>query len=346
MTSMKFIRVLGIVAGMSVALTACQGPTTDRETDRPGAEPSPSSTAISQARETGLIAPARPFDGDCANLLTDAEASTILGSPSAAFVPSFDWAPEYIVELNAGAHCQWSPVDGSFSASIKVVLLPAGAVDYDAPANCEPGGEFAQYLGAVCPIEATVNEIRVSGAVWGGGNEVGPATTMRDAFIDIFTPRASAGASPPVPLPAIGAWALPVDCAAVVAAGDFSAVPGLGAVSTGGHAGGTDVPFAPAETALWGGLGMPFCGVTGESVEVIFVASGGGRWMESAVAATGTPFVIDGYESAFVTPGQVGLTKVDIFQGPNWLHFQIRHTGNAKAMADALFAALATTAAE
>ena len=60
----------------------------------------------------------------------------------------------------------------------------------------------------------------------------------------------------------------------------------------------------------------------------------------------GSRFAIEGYESAYTSPGQLGLTKVDIFDGSNWLHFQIRYTGNAKSLADALFAALNTTAAQ
>ena len=340
----KTAHVLVAASVIAMALSGCgAGDLPVGEPDGTHATPMPTAT---QARETGLVPPARPFGGDCANLMTDAEASTILGGkPVAAF--SFDsdfFAPEYSVELHAGMHCNWVPVDGTFSDSIQVVVLPADAAGYVEPSGCEPAGET--FLAPRCAVEAVVNGTRVSGSIWIDADSTEPVAAATAQFLQLFSERANVAVPAPTPIPAVGAWALPVDCKSVVAAGDFSAVSGLGPAVTGGQTGGTDVRPAPAEVALWGGLGTPFCSVANGSVDVTFVASGGGRWMESGVATAGTPFAIDGYESAYTSPGQVGLTRVDVFDGPNWLHFQVRYTSNAKTLADALFAALNTTAAQ
>jgi hypothetical protein len=339
---MKIARTFLITAAAVMVLAGCGLGAVDAPSPlTPGEVVSPTPTPT-QVRETGLTPPARPFDGDCANLLTEAEASSLLGE-SATLYPFEGPQLDATVALHAGVWCFWVAADRDGSVGLDVVLLPEQAVSYDIQHGCEPAGEM--YGSARCAVEAVANGTRISGSLWDSTNAVDTTAVTRDAFVDLFTERANAATPAPVPIPAIGAWALPVDCASVVAAGDFSAVPGLGASSTGDHTGGTDVLPPAAEMALWGGLGMPYCEVRGEAANVLFVGSGGGRWLESSVAETTTPFAIEGYESAYVSPGQDGLTKVDIFDGPNWLHFEIRYTKNAKALADALFAALNTTAA-
>lgn len=342
---MKVPRALVVVAVAVVALTGCQGVTTESPLDTPtlSSEPTPSAT---QARETGLVAPARPFGGDCGVLMTDAEATSILGTPAVLRSGNAEtFAPEVAVELHGGLRCHWVPEDGSFSSSVSVVLLPAGAVSYEAPSGCRPADE--EVMGPRCVVEAIVNGTRVSGGVYIDSEPIENVSAATAAFLALFDERASAANPAPTPIPAIGAWAHPVDCAAVVATGDVSAVPGLGSAAVG-----TRFPFgghdyaAPAADALErGSAEFPYCWIDGEAADLTFVAMGGGRWLESTVAAAGTPFAIEGYESAYVSPGQEGLTKVDIFHGPNWLHFQIAHTSNAKALADALFAGLNATAA-
>ena len=159
---MKTTRVLVVALVVAGGLTGCGA------ADLPVVEPegthaAPEPTAT-QARETGLVPPARPFAGDCANLMSDAEASTVLGKDAVSYVPELSFAPEYTVELHAGMHCKWVSADGTFSDSADVVVLPADAVAYDEPSGCTPAGDA--FLAPRCAVEAVVNGTRVSGAVW------------------------------------------------------------------------------------------------------------------------------------------------------------------------------------
>ena len=340
---MKILRGLVVVAVMSAALSGCQSPAAAPNVEPPSApEPTPTAT---QARETGLVAPARPFGGDCAAVMSVDEASDVLGQQAVVYTPGETYAPEVTAELHAGFGCRWVPADGSYASTVWVVFLPADAVSYEPPTGCLPADEM--YSAPRCAVEAVVNGIRVSGVIWVSSDSMQPATSATASFLAIFKERAEGATPVPVPLPAVGAWANPVECQDVVAAADFSGVPGLGASAVGipFPFGGDVTILLPAEVALEDGdPNFPYCWIDGEAADVTFVAMGGGRWLESTVAATGTPFAIEGYESAYVTPGQENLTKVDIFHGPNWLHFQIVHTSNAKALADALFAGLNATA--
>ena len=79
-----------------------------------------------------------------------------------------------------------------------------------------------------------------------------------------------------------GAWAWPVDCAAVIAAGDFSAL-------------------------------------------------GGSRWAEAEVTAFAgaSTIAVDGIDSVVLSPYYGDTTRVDAFDGPNWVSFSVRHASNA-----------------
>lgn len=304
--------------------TAAQPPVTPTETENAGSE------VVEQARETGLVAPALPFGGDCAALMSDSEVSELFGAPLALSPVSYDsYAPNYAVELHAGLRCRWAGADGVYSTGVSMVILPEGTVSYDPPSGCV--AEDVDLIAPYCALDATANGTTLSGSVWSEPATVESLQTASAAFLALFEERAAASTPAPIPLPAVGAWAKPTDCAAVVAAGDVSGVPGLGAGAVG-----MEFPFGghpntnAAESALVGSnTPFPYCWIDGESADVLFVASGGGRWLESQVTVGATPFTIEGYESAYTSPGQEGLTKVDVFDGPNWLHFQVRYTTNA-----------------
>lgn len=339
---MKHSRAVVLVLAAFV-LFGC-APATSATTTPPSSTPSPTPIAT-QARETGLVAPARPFGGDCAAVMSTSEASAVLGEAAVADTQVEFFAPEVAAELHGGLYCRWVSADPS-SSMIAFVVLPADAVSYDPASRCEVEGYDDR--GPNCVIEAVVNGTRVSGRLTKFNVQaLEPLDAALATFMALFDEKANASTPAPVPIPALGAWAHPVDCQAVVATGDVSAVSGLGAAAVGMRFpfGGHRYAFLAEDALENGDATFPYCWIDGEAADVTFVALGGGRWLESTVAATGTPFVIDGYESAYATPGQEGLTKVDIFHGPNWLHFQIRHTSNAKALADALFAGLNATAA-
>ena len=339
---MRNALVLSAALVSLIALSAC-APTAS-PVPVPSASSATEGPAAEQTRETGLVPPARPFDGDCANLMTEAEASQLLGDQLVlSSYHTTDFAPSYAVELHAGLNCRWT--SEGYGKQISAVILPEGTVVYDAPGGCL--ADDVERITPLCEVDATANGSSITGAVVAEGETVDFVRAATDSFMALFEQRAAAYDPSPIPIPAVGAWANPTDCAAVVAAGDFSTVPGVGAGAVG-----TEFPFGghantnAAEVALVGSATpYPYCWIDGESADVTFVASGGGRWLESQATAGASPFAIDGYESAYTSPGEEGLTKVDVFHGPNWLHFQVKYTKNAKFIADALFAALDATAA-
>jgi hypothetical protein len=282
--------------------------------------------------------------------MSDAEASEIIGADAHLKQSPFSIAyggPRVTVELHGGMYCDWSATDRSHPVGISAVLLPADAVSYQPPTQCrEDNTDFVPS----CPTEMVANGTRLSG--WAFADSTSSAASVAAAFVAMFTDHADLVAPVPVPLPAVGAWALPVDCEAVVAAGDFTRVPGLEAGARGDFGLGNDFEAArsDAEHALDSFYGTPYCAVSASdaSVSINFVASGGGRWLESEVSAIAAPFALEGYDSAYQSPASddSSLTNVEVFDGPNYLHFTVRYLKNAKPLADALYAALDTTAAE
>jgi hypothetical protein len=342
----KISRTLVGAIAIAVLLAGCT-----EASESPGASVTPAPTPVAtQERETGLTAPAQPFGGDCAALMSDAEASEILGADAHLVQSPFSVSyggPRVTVELHGGIRCGWSTIDRNLSLGISSVLLPADAVGYQPSAECQVDNPE---LAPSCPTESVVNGTRLSGSAYADSRSA--AQSVAAAFLALFTERANAVDLAPALLPAIGAWALPVNCESVVAAGDFSAVPGLEGGSRGDFGLGNDSEAARsvAEQALDSFYGTPYCIVSASdaSVSVGFVASGGGRWLESEVAAIATPMALDGYESAYQSPmvDDSTLTNIEVFDGPNYLHFTVRYVKNAKPFADALFAALDTTAAQ
>jgi hypothetical protein len=170
---------------------------------------------------------------------------------------------------------------------------------------------------------------------------------QRDALVEHFSENPS-DPSAPLPVPAVGAWAYPVDCASIVADADLSGVPGLGERAVGRQTGGNDAFYPEAESALWGEFTPPLCGVDGEDATIEFDARGGSRWMEGEVSATwgASPLVLSGIDKAFSIPDKYGYTDVEVFDGPNWLSFRVKHLKNAEPIATALVAALDKTGAQ
>ena len=228
-----------------------------------------------------------------------------------------------------------------------VILAEKGAVAGVDVRGAAPGTRETNLLDPVNTVQM-VHGILLSGAVFRDDSDSVALNAAQSGLLDLFAQRAEGANVAPLPLPAVGAWAWPLDCVAVVEAGDFSAVPGLGASPSGGPEGGNDAYYPPAERSTWRDHTLPFCGVYNGDVSVSFYALGGGRWVEPSVTAFAgaTTTSVDGIDSVVLSPTDYGKTRVDVFDGPNWATFYVSHASNAGVMAQALVAALDTTAAE
>ena len=339
-------RIIGTAIVVAIALTGCAA-----QGQPPEAPPSLSSgegaTAepTSQARETGLVAPAQVFGGACDAVFTAAEISAAVGLAvtQTARGNSPDSDP---IEQLGGMECSWSNEADPGSVSVWIFVFPDGAVTYDPPSDvCE--SQTVESGDPVCLLEATESGIRLSGLIMAGSMDAAMVQTARSTLLDLFAQRAAAAEPTPLPLPAIGAWEMPVQCESVVAGADLSTVAGLGAGSTGEGSGGRGGHMPYAVTGLHGDDDLPFCLVVGESAEVPFTALGGMRWkgQQTAEAGGATPLTVDGLDSVYVSPTRNGGFTVDVLDGPNWLQFHVQFTKNAPGIATALVAALDATGA-
>ncbi len=329
---------------LSLVLVGCSTVQTAPPTSAPKPTVEVTPTAAAQERETGLVAPAQVFGGSCDALFTAAELGEAIGIPVTG--PNTwqlqDGGTRY-VEQHGGIRCSWSA--SGFAASVSLIALPESAVDYAEPTGC---GIETEGGSTGCSLEATENGVRLSGAVFRTDNDLAALGAAQTSLLDLFAQRAQGANVAVLPLPAAGSWAWPVDCATVVAAGDFSAVPGLGGSVTGGQTGGSDAYFVAAENALWGGFVPPYCEVGHDQIWVYFSALGGGRWTQSEVSAFpgSSTIAVAGIDSVLLSPGYGDTTRVDVYDGPNWVTFNVRYASNAGSMAAALVAALDTTAIE
>lgn len=108
----------------------------------------------------------------------------------------------------------------------------------------------------------------------------------------------------------------------------------------------SDAYVASAERALQAEHGA--CGIYGGDIYVNFNALGGGRWAEASISSLpgATTAPVDGIDMVILSPTLDGGTRVDAFDGPNWVSFFVRYPANAGVLAQALIAALDTTAIE
>ena len=340
---MKKLHVAVLISAL--ALSGCATPVD--KTDGPTASPGATETAPpEQQRETGLTRPALVFDGDCAQVFSDAELASIAGAGLALGPNHFTemWGGDALFNQKGGFECTWQ----SAGARVIALVLPEAAVSYTPQvSDCSTDGHDGPDAYN-CTLEAVVNGIRLSG-IASIGQDQAAAVGARDALLAIFTDKANQQQPVPVPLPAAGSWVLPPDCMAVADAADFSAIPGLGAGAAAAEIG-YGKTVSQAEGALVSGWRTLSCYLVGESANIEFIPLGGARWREADVAALAGASVLplDGVESAYSVPyeNQNGdsLNIVYAFSGPNMLMFTVRYTKNAGPIATAFFASLDATA--
>lgn len=335
---MRNARVAALALAAAVSLAGCATPSSSAPT-----MPSVTATETApaeQVRETGLTRPAIVFDGDCEQVFNATELATILGEDLSLRGNHFSemWAGDYLFDQNGGFECTWSG-----NGRVIALLLPESAVDYEVSDRvCYSQSHDTDLM--TCQVEAVANGIRLSGLVSVGTDEAAAAAAA-DALIASFEQKAAQQSLVPVPLPAAGAWQILVDCAAVAAGADLSAVPGLGAETVGDQGGyGKDV--TRAENELKGEWSALNCYLQGSAAMVPFIPAGGERWREQGIAARAdaTPLELDGVEAAYAVPLESGKTLVYAFTGPNMLLFEVQYTKNAAGIATALFASLDATA--
>ena len=251
------------------------------------------------------------------------------------------------VEQLGGIQCAWT---GSTAAGayvlVWVIAFPDGAIEYSAPDTCGRAG-WEEETSLTCPLELSMNGTRISGYVMSANTEETDVEAARASILSLFTDAATAATPVPVPIPAAGAWTMPSDCPAIVAAADFTVVPGLGATVTAEGVGGRGGVFPAVVEELHGDDDLPECEIIGESASVVFGAWGGMRWRgaELAEAAGATPLIVDGLDSVLVSAQAGGGNTVDVLDGANWLRFRVQFTKNAGPIASALVAALDATGA-
>lgn len=338
--------MIGVAAAVVLVVAGCASPdpTSPRPSASPEATEASETEAPAQERETGLVAPAQVFGGDCAALFSDAEVSAAVGATATA-------VSEYSVDSDAieqrgGIECSWRTAEGDASfVLVWLFVFPQGAVPHEpSPAACGRAA-WESEDSVDCAIEAVAAGAQISGLVIGEGSTSGSVEPGTATLLSLFEERAAAASAAPVPIAALGAWDTPVVCESVVEAADFSAVAGLGAGSTGEGAGGRGGVVPAVVLSLHGDDQLPFCVINGSSADVVFTALGGMRWKgeQRAAAAGATPISVDGLDSVLVSAASGGGHTVDVLDGPNWVRFDVAFTKNAGPIATALVTALDAT---
>jgi hypothetical protein len=355
MLYMKIVRSTWVLIFAVVALSGCAGQAATLSIVEPAHSstpvdaltPTPSAT---QARETGLEAPKQVFGGECASLFSDEELSEALGVPMAAQDRDLGRKLDPVqstVEQIGGIQCWWeSPAKSGIW--LWAFVFPDAAIEYDeAGYGCVSTG----FEGNDCELESVVAGVRISGILgdsYGASTASGlkKSTSRHTALLTLFAERVESVPATLAPIPAIGAWSVRPDCKAVVAAGDFTTVPGLGANAKGRTTGfiGGYLPGFLQSLHCDGSVG---CFIDGESVEVDFFAFGGQRWKGAASVEKGKakPLTVDGLEAVYVSDNSDGTHTIDVLDGPNWLRFDVTYTKNAGPLARALVAGRDATAA-
>lgn len=349
MTSARYFSValLTLVVLSGCATASPGGPNFTAAEETLQASPTPEPT---QARETGLIAPAQVFGGDCAALFTEAEVSSVMGVDMFAETMSTSaYSDQAAIEQMGGIQCIWrhdlSQSSGGDYLVAWLVLFPQGAVEFQTPDIPCGRPDWQGDDESNCYVDEVRNGIRISGLMSGSGSLEASVEPARAALLEIFDERATPAAAAPVPLPAVGAWAMPMDCQAIVAAADLSAVPGLGAQSYGEGTGGRGGPLPLVLSYIHGDDQLIGCEIIGESASVEFLALGGMRWKSDTTQSEGQSGLdIAGLDEVIATYlGEV--YQIDVIDGPNWLQFTVKNLTNAAPIATALVAALDATAA-
>ena len=336
-------RSFALAAVLIVALAGCATtPDVVEPTSSPVVEaPSPTSTST-PVTETGLEQPQQVFGGECSSLLSDADASEIVGtavtvgtlSPLVSFETALVWQA-------GGIRCDW--VDDAYSVGISLTAAPSAVVgDLDAAEACQQNRR--DVVGDItCGVVSNENGIAVSGiAGFGGGTTAAAkkkATTQVAALTELIAANSTPDAAPPVTLPAPGAWANPgvvADtnppmCAELDGAIDSDAFMGGGSrgaleevLPVTGYLTPIDSDLGGYETnepswCYWSATRTAAEVAQGKISQILSRSLGGGAWILDRVAETNgaKELTIDGVDRAYRVTDEAGHVSIWAAAGPN-----------------------------
>jgi len=311
-------RIIVAALAMIVLLTGCASPAAPAAEPPVQQTPSSTPTAAVQAQETGLEQPAQVFGGDCGLALPVAGVTAAFGSPMVA-VANPDITNRVLVDNAGGVSCNFRSAD--YGNNLVATIVPAGA-SVSAPVSCQDGTVNGD-AGQTCTLTEVHDGILLSALVSAPG-KAGEA--IAEKVMAEFTTTASPAQAAPVPIAADDAWVWPLDCAALAPDLALGSAYGNGAGYSGIAVGGSDAPTTPAERSLLNGQETMYCaffpaGSDGTVDQISVHGFGGARWAESAVRelAGATVVEVDGLESVIQSPWQQGRTRIDVFDGVNWI---------------------------
>ena len=317
---MKPVGSLVVVAVMAAALSSCA---TSPAESPPSLQSLPSPTAT-QPSAAVYPAPERVFGGSCAALFTEAEVSEILGVPetlrlSGGGLGVYQQIPAHL----GGMRCEW---DGEYPGpSLVVVVMPVGVLTVPELDSCYSEEDYGFRY---CPVDSTVNGIRISGAVLPLDDDVSRQAEAGELEA-IFRQRAEGAAQVSAPVRSPTAWKSPCpweqlqanpELHDLVVAEPAFIEEGLG--SDGGYIPqpAEDDIYERPETAGWD------CGFRYEEGPVNywfgFTALGGGRWNEELLARLpGAVYqTVSGFDAVITWPDSTGdMVHVAAFIDDNWI---------------------------
>ena len=317
-------RSLALAAVLLVALVGCAPTEEVAIPDPPAVEPTPTPTPT-QAQETGDVRPAAVFD-----TCDDVFGSGVVDE----FVGPVEWSTALNIDEVVFAQARGLACDSVFTETqqgMQIAVVPASAVDtVDEKLTCiKHGLEWGPHHA--CFVETESNGIRLSGVVTFGSGTIAESTAKTEGLVAGFTAQAATVTVPPAPIPADGAWPLPVECAGVRAEFDAESVlknPHLEEVSRGGG----DVFTPPAVWEVAGGYDDPttICGwfateglsdsqiAAGGYDSLISYNAGGGAWAFDALAANAdvTEITVDGADRAAIVARDY-FRFILVADGPN-----------------------------
>jgi hypothetical protein len=358
---MTIVRSFSVLVLAVVLLSGCQPtspllpavPHAPTETAIAVPTPTPSEPAA-PTRETGLEAPRQIFEGDCSSLFSDEALSDALGVSMTVNLNADRGGGRDVdvlqatVEQLGGMQCDWSSVSAG-KMRLWAFVYPDGTFEYTAKSHA---CVFTGFEGNDCRVDSVEGGAVISGVLGSPESESTAADlkkseSQRAALLALFADRVNTADIALAPIPAVGAWNLRVDCEAVVAKSDLSAVPGLGAAATGERSGWIGGYLPHFVRSLYGDSATG-CVINGESAQVFFTALGGLRWKGAAsVTKSGArPLDVKGVDAVFMHDSSSGTHTIDVLDGPNWLQFEVKYPKNAGPIALALVAALDATAAQ
>ena len=339
-----------VAAILVVALAGCTPAEQAVEQTPPAmAEPTPIPTAsVTQGLpvETGLAQPEQVFDGQCASLLSEYDASKILGTAvTIAETDPVDIFETALVWQAGGIRCTWA--DKAGTVALTLTAAPADAVgELDDREACQPNRR--DVIGDItCGIASDENGVVVSGLVGLGGGSSSTAKKQAEkvvaALIGAVESNSIVDVAKPVTLPAELAWANPgvapdknpptcADIDLAIVSGDFMGGGTRGKVEdvlpVTGYLSPLDEDLAGFLTdepswCSWSATRTQAEIDKGQISQLFSRELGGGAWMLDRVAASSgaKKITIDGVDRAYRYKSQSGQASIWVADGPNAASF-------------------------